>query len=79
MEALRIVTNPKNGKIVIEMPKGLREEKAVEVIVLPFENQPEKEKKLDPRKFRGKGKLNMTADEIDRECQKLRDEWNRGF
>jgi hypothetical protein len=36
-----------------------------------------KENSFDPRKFRGTAKLNLTPEEIDRECAKLRDEWER--
>ena len=79
MEALRIVAKPENGRIVIDMPEELKEEKAVEIIVLPYENHSRKGRKLDPKRFRGSGKLNMTVEEIDREFQKLTDEWNRGF
>jgi len=53
--------------------------KKLEVIILPYEEKTKKPKVFDPTKFRGVGKLNMTVEEIDRECRRLRDEWDRGF
>lgn len=79
MEALRFVESTRNGKITINLPVGLRAKKKVEIIILPYEDNEKKKKAFEPTKFRGMGKLNMTVDEVERECQKLRDEWNRNF
>jgi hypothetical protein len=79
MEVLRYVESPLNGKITINLPYGLRRKKKVEIIVLPYEDKEKRKKAFDATKFRGAGKLNMTVEEVERECQELRDEWNRNF
>lgn len=82
MEAMRYVEHPKDGKITIDLPDSLKMKKQVEIIVLPYVPFKEKEKKkkaFDPRKFRGAAKLNMTPEEIDRQCATLRDEWERNI
>ena len=79
MEAMRFVENPQKGYITINLPEELRSQKMVEIIVLPYEHKSIKKKNFDPTKFRGLGKLNMSIDEIDNECKRLRDEWNRNF
>ncbi len=79
MEAVRIVESPQGGKITIDLPIELKNKKKLEVIILPYEEKTKKSKVFDPTKFRGVGKLNMTVEEIDRECRRLRDEWDRGF
>lgn len=79
MKALRIITRPKNSRITIDLPAEFQVYEQVEIIVLPYVEQAKKEKTFDPKKFRGAAKLNMTEEEIDRECRKLRDEWEREF
>jgi hypothetical protein len=79
MEALRIVQRPRNGRITIKLPEELRIKNKVEIIILPFEEEPKPQKRFDPREFKGASNLNMTIEEIDQECKKLRDEWDRGF
>lgn len=79
MEALRIVQKPTKGKITIGLPEDLWIKSKIEIIILPFEDEPAPQKKFDPRKFKGASNLNMTIEEIDQECRKLRDEWDRGF
>jgi len=56
-----------------------RKKKKLEIIVLPYEGKEKKKKSFDPKKFKGAGKLDMTVEEIDSECRKLRDEWDRNF
>lgn len=79
MEALRIVQKPHKGRITINLPEELRIQNKVEIIILPFEEETKPQKKFDPREFKGASKLNMTIEEIDQECRKLREEWDRGF
>lgn len=79
MEAVRFVESPTGGKITIDLPIELKNKKKLEIIILPYEDKTKKPKTFDPTKFKGAGKLNMTVEEIDRECQRLRDEWDRGF
>ena len=79
MEAVRFVESPRGGKITIDLPIELKNKKKLEIIILPYEDKTKKPKTFDPTKFKGVGKLNMTLEEIDRECQRLRDEWDRGF
>lgn len=82
MEAMRFVTYPENGKITIDLPNTFKKKKKLEIIVLPYVPYEENEKKkkiVDPRKFRGTAKLNMTIEEIDSRCAKLRDEWERNI
>jgi hypothetical protein len=57
----------------------VKHDKKLEIIILPYEDKSKKPKAFDPTKFRGVGKLNMTVEEIDRECRRLRDEWDRPF
>lgn len=79
MEALRIIKSPEQGKITIILPEELKAEKELEVIVLPVGGKKEIKKGFDPRKFKGAVKLDMSVEEIDRECRKVRDDWERGF
>jgi hypothetical protein len=79
MQAMRFVESPKEGKITIELPFELKTKEKVEIIVLPYEDKKKKKKAFDPKKFRGAGKLDMTVEEINRECRKLRDEWDRNY
>jgi hypothetical protein len=79
MVALRLVISPENGRIVIDLPVSLKQEKQLEIIVLPFETEQKEKTNFDPREFKGAGKLNMTIEEIDQECKKMRDEWERRF
>ena len=79
MEALRIVKRPFNGRITIDLPDEFPIQNQVEIIVLPYIEKKENKKKFDPREFFGAAHLNMTEEEIDQECQKLRDEWERNF
>ena len=61
------------------MPEEFLTQEEVEIIVLPYAEEPEKKKTFDPSKFRGAANLDMTVEEIDLECRKLRDEWERNF
>jgi hypothetical protein len=79
MEAVRFVESPQGGKITIDLPIELKNKKKLEIIILPYEDKTKKPRPFDPKKFKGVGKLNMSVEEIDRECRRLRDEWNRGF
>ncbi|HEX9973960.1 MAG TPA: hypothetical protein VGD14_17955 [bacterium] len=79
MVALRIIKSPENGRIIIDLPVSLRREKKLEIIVLPFGTEQKQKTSFDPREFKGAGKLNMTVEEIDQECKKMRDEWERSF
>jgi hypothetical protein len=79
MEALRVLKKPENGTITITLPDKLKDQDELEIIVLPVEKKVKKKKDFDPRKYFGVAKLNMTIEEIDEECKKMRDEWDRGF
>ena len=79
MEAIRILKKPKNGTVTIPLPEQLKNQKRLEIIVLPVEEKNETKKKFDPREFYGAANLNMRVDEIDKECPKMRDEWERDF
>ena len=79
MVALRLIKSPENGRIIIDLPVSLKQEKKLEIIVLPFETEQKQKINFDPRKFKGVGKLNMTIEEIDKEFRKMRDEWERSF
>jgi hypothetical protein len=78
MEAMRFVESPQNGVVTIYLPYELQVKEKLEIIVMPYEEK-KKKKAFDPKKFKGAGKLNKTSEEIDRECRKLRDEWERNF
>ncbi len=73
MEALRIVTKPENGRIVIDMPEGLKEEKKVEVIILPFEEHVKRRTRFDPTKYRGIWKDSDI--DVEKICREMREEW----
>jgi hypothetical protein len=79
MEAIRITQKPKRGSITIKLPAELRKQELLEVIILPVEKIPVKKEVIDIKRLKGSVKLNMTVDEIERECEKMRDEWNKGF
>lgn len=79
MEALRLIKSPKKGKITITLPDDLKTEERLEVIILPAGEGKKITKGFEPRQFKGAAKLDMSIKEIDRECQKMRDEWKRGF
>lgn len=78
MEALRVIKTPKKGKITITLPEELRTRERLEVIVLPAE-EGAVARDFDPTQFRGSIKLGMSLEQIDRQCRKMRDEWERGF
>jgi hypothetical protein len=79
MEAIRITQKPKRGSITIKLPAELRKQELLEVIILPVEKTPVRKEAIDIKRLKGSVKLNMTVDEIERECEKMRDEWNKGF
>jgi len=79
MVALRLVKSPKNGRIIIDLPVSFRQEKKLEIIIFPFETKQQRQENFDPREFKGVGKLNMTIEQIDEECKKMRYEWERNF
>jgi hypothetical protein len=79
MEALRIVQRPQNGRITIDLPAEFPIQEEVEIIVLPFKEKKEDKKTFDPRKFFGAANLNISEEQIDQQCRKLRDEWERNF
>jgi len=79
MEALRILQRPQNGRITIDLPAEFPKQEVVEIIILSLVEAKEEKKHFDPRKFFGAANLNMTEEEIDQQCRKLRDEWERTF
>lgn len=79
MEALRIIKSPKKGKITITLPDDLKTEERLEVIILPAGEGKKISEGFEPGQFKGAVKLGMSIEEIDRECRKMRDEWERGF
>jgi len=79
MNALRVIQRPINGRITIDLPDEFLIQEEVVIIVLPYMEKPKQKKAFDPTEFRGAAKLNMTVEEIDQECRKLRDEWERDF
>jgi len=79
MEAMRGLKKPENGSILLTLPDKLKDLEELEIIVLPVEKKVTKEKNLDPRQFYGAANLNMSIEEIDAECQEMRDEWERDF
>ncbi|RPI71366.1 MAG: hypothetical protein EHM45_23650 [Desulfobacteraceae bacterium] len=79
MDAVRFLESPRNGRITIDLPGELKKKKKLEIIILPYEDHVKKPKAFDPAVFRGAGNLNMTVEEIEHECRRLRDEWDRGF
>ncbi len=79
MVALRLVISPENGRIIIDLPVSLKQEKQLEIIVMPFDTGNKVKTNFDPREFKGAGKLNMNVEEIDQECKKMRVEWERSF
>jgi hypothetical protein len=79
MEELRMIKRPRNGRVTINLPVEFPSQEKVEIIILPYREKKETQKKFDPREFFGAAHLNMTEDEIDQKCKKLRDEWERNF
>ena len=79
MEAMRITKKPKKGSITIKLPKELSDKELLEIIVLPVEENSVSDVTIDVKKLKGAVKLNMSIEEIEQECNKMRKEWNRGF
>ncbi len=79
MKALRIKQKPKNGLLVIHLPENFRKHELMEIIILPYEEETIPAKKIDVKKLKGSVDLNMTVEEIEHECERMRAEWNRGF
>jgi hypothetical protein len=79
MEAIRITKKPKKGLITIKLPAELSNKELLEVIVLPVERSSAIKEAIDIKKLKGAVNLNMTVEEIEQECEKMRKEWNRGF
>lgn len=72
MEALRRIVNLDNLRNMIDIPPTFNHKK-VEVLILPVENDElESEKKFNPLDFYGVSQI----DNIDREIEKIREEWN---
>ncbi|MEI7638501.1 MAG: hypothetical protein WCJ37_14420 [Syntrophus sp. (in: bacteria)] len=78
MEAFRVVETPVNRTLTIRLP-GTFGDGPVEVIILPTADEIKTGKSFNPHDFFGITKLDMTEAEIDKECRKVREEWNRGF
>ncbi|NOY59535.1 MAG: hypothetical protein GXO75_11500 [Calditrichaeota bacterium] len=80
MEAIRIIKRPVNGEITIDLPASFTNEE-VEVIVMPVQKDRNitDESEFDPEKYRGALKVDMSIEQIEQECKKMRDEWDRDF
>ncbi len=75
MEAFRVIQTPQCGKITVTLPAHLQNQAQLEVIILTVDNTDIEP--FDPKKFKGKLKLNMSTGEIATICQEMREEWNR--
>ena len=78
MEVLRLIKKPENGSIMIHLPDYLKNQKQLEIIILPIEER-KITKQFDPKEFYNTAHLNLTVDEIAEESQKMRSEWERNF
>jgi len=78
MQAARVVREPENGRVVLDLPPELRERKQVEIIVLPVETSAERgeRKAFNPEEFFGLYK--DRGIDVDSAAKELREEWNRG-
>lgn len=72
MNAVRKIIDKATNPLTIELPEEYQDKK-VEVIVLPLEEQQEQPKKYDFSRF--VGKLQWNGDALA-EQRKLRDEWD---
>jgi hypothetical protein len=79
MEPIRIIHRPKDCFVTFQLPKPLIDQERIEIIVMPYKEKVKSKKKFDPREFKGAANLNMSIDEVDDECKKMRAEWNRDF
>jgi|GEM_PF-995444 len=79
MEAMRITQRPKKGLITIKLPERLSKTKLVEVIILPVEEDAPKKTIEDIRKLKSSIKMKMSLNEVEQECEKMREEWNKDF
>ena len=76
MQAIRKRIKAENCTLNIAIPKALRDME-LDVIILPAEPLSESEKKLDPVHYKGALKVDLTNEEIDRDIDRGRDEWER--
>ncbi|MEO8146708.1 MAG: hypothetical protein ABI723_03670 [Bacteroidia bacterium] len=73
MNTHQIKTKVHDGKIIVDAPADLKENQEVNLIIEYVESQ----KKFDFSTLRGSSNMNLSADEIDEEINKLRKEWDR--
>lgn len=79
MEAIRKIMTVRDNTLKITLPDNYND-KRVELIILPAdENEPAKveEPRVDYEKLYGSLKSGLTTEEIDRQLDALRNEWNR--
>lgn len=78
MQALRIIEEPANGSVTIQLPPELGRQGRVEIIVLPFEGEDTSRRTaFDPEQFFGVYKDRDV--DVDAVAKDLRDEWNRNI
>ena len=70
MKVLRLIKKPKNGSIEIHLPDNLKNQKQLEIIILPVKER-KRTKQFDPKEFYNTAHLNMTVDEIAEESKKM--------
>lgn len=78
MEAIRKIVTVKNNELKIQLPPDFNG-KEVEVTILSFQEDRStvNEAKYNYKKFYGSVKLNISREQIDKELNELRNEWDR--
>ena len=79
MKVLRVTQKAKNGKLVIRLPEEYGKHDLMDIIIFPHSERPSSKSKIDVKKLKGSVNLNMTVEQIEEECRKMRSEWDRGF
>lgn len=77
MEAMRVTTKPKNGMLTIKLPESLATKQALEVIILPAQENQIDKKKFNPSEYYGVWKEKNI--DVEKVCEEMREEWNHDF
>jgi hypothetical protein len=79
MNAHREIVKPRKGILRIEIPEEMKNAEAIEIFMVVADNQPkiEKKKKVDLTKLAGKYKNLAIKDDLIKQLDELRNEWER--
>ena len=74
MQAIRKRIKPENGSVSITIPENMRGTE-LDIIILPVEEREETIEPTDPVKYRGALKIDLSNDDIIKNINRGRDEW----